>query len=160
MSNERENNRELDYDMVKRFTESFGHPMGDERNPTFENLSEKDIDLRLDLVAEEFFELVEAVNNKESADKLRQAWDSMKEENTHRDLDLIETADAIGDSVFVLNGFAIALGIYLPNVMREITESNLSKMGPDGPIYNEVTNKVMKGPNYYRPDISSNMRKN
>ena len=70
---------------------------------------------------------------------------------------LVEVADALGDQLYILCGTIITHGLQhvIEDVFREIHQSNLSKLGPDGePLYRE-DGKVMKGPNYFRPDIAS-----
>ena len=87
-------------------------------------------------------------------------YELMKEENEEyleavRNNDLIEVADALGDMLYILCGTIITHGMQhkISEVFEEIQRSNMSKLGPDGkPIYRE-DGKVMKGPNYFRPDI-------
>lgn len=70
---------------------------------------------------------------------------------------LVEVADALGDQLYILCGTILTHGLQhvIEDVFREIHQSNLSKLGPDGqPLYRE-DGKVMKGPNYFRPDIAS-----
>lgn len=70
---------------------------------------------------------------------------------------LVEVADALGDQLYILCGTILTHGMQhvIEDVFREIHQSNLSKLGPDGrPLYRE-DGKVMKGPNYFRPDIAS-----
>lgn len=68
--------------------------------------------------------------------------------------DTVEVADALGDLIYVIYGMALELGIPLSRVLDEIQASNLSKLGADGqPIYRE-DGKVLKGPDYFPPDIS------
>ena len=70
---------------------------------------------------------------------------------------LVEVADALGDQLYILCGTIITHGLQhvIEEVFREIHQSNLSKLGPDGqPLYRE-DGKVLKGPNYFRPDIAS-----
>jgi predicted HAD superfamily Cof-like phosphohydrolase len=59
--------------------------------------------------------------------------------------DILETADALGDLVYVIYGMAIEMGINLSAIMTEIQRSNMSKLGEDG--------KVLKGPNFSPPDL-------
>lgn len=70
---------------------------------------------------------------------------------------LVEVADALGDMLYILCGTLITHGMQekIEEVFREIQRSNMSKLGEDGqPIYRE-DGKVMKGPNYFKPDIAS-----
>ena len=88
--------------------------------------------LRIDLIKEELEELTEA----------------MLDEN------LLEVADALTDILYVTYGAGHAFGIDLDKCFEEVQNSNMSKLGEDGkPIYNEA-GKVMKGPNYFKPDLS------
>ena len=88
--------------------------------------------LRLSLIQEELDELSEAIKNK----------------------DLLEVADALTDILYVTYGAGHAFGIDLDKCFEEVQNSNMSKLGNDGkPIYND-TGKVMKGPNYFKPDLS------
>ena len=88
--------------------------------------------LRLDLIKEELDELTEAMNNK----------------------DLLEVADALTDILYVTYGAGHALGIDLDKCFEEVQNSNMSKLDQNGkPIYNDA-GKVMKGPNYFKPDLS------
>jgi predicted HAD superfamily Cof-like phosphohydrolase len=67
---------------------------------------------------------------------------------------LLEVADALTDILYVTYGAGHAFGINLDECFNEVQNSNMSKLGEDGkPIYNE-SGKVMKGPNYFRPDLS------
>ncbi len=88
--------------------------------------------LRLDLIKEELSELTEAMNNK----------------------DLLEVADALTDILYVTYGAGHAFGINLDKCFEEVQNSNMSKLDVNGkPIYNEH-GKVMKGANYFKPDLS------
>ena len=88
--------------------------------------------LRFALIKEELNELKEAIENK----------------------DLKEVADALTDILYVTYGTGHAFGINLDKCFEEVQNSNMSKLGLDGkPIYNEM-GKVMKGPNYFKPDLS------
>ena len=88
--------------------------------------------LRINLIKEELQELTEAVNNN----------------------DILEVADALTDILYVTYGAGHAFGIDLDKCFEEVQNSNMSKLGQDGnPIYNE-SGKVMKGPNYFKPDLS------
>ena len=88
--------------------------------------------LRLSLIKEEFDELENAMNKK----------------------DLVEIADALTDILYVTYGAGHAFGIDLDKCFNEVQRSNMSKLGDDGkPIYNEE-GKVMKGPNYFKPNLN------
>ena len=73
--------------------------------------------------------------------------------------DLVEIADALGDMMYILCGTILSHGLHdkIENIFEEIQRSNMSKLGADGkPIYRE-DGKVMKGPNYFKPDIKKNL---
>ena len=94
--------------------------------------SEKITSLRFDLINEELNELEIAIKNK----------------------DIKEIADALTDILYVTYGAGHAFGIDLDKCFEEVQSSNMSKLGEDGkPIYNDK-GKVMKGPNYFKPDLS------
>ena len=112
---------------VKKFMETFGQEVKEKA----EFPSEKIIDLRYDLIKEELSELKEAIDKK----------------------DIKEVADALTDILYVTYGAGHAFGIDLDKCFEEVQNSNMSKLGNDGkPIYNEK-GKVMKGPNYFKPDL-------
>ena len=88
--------------------------------------------LRISLISEELEELKKAI----------------------KDNDILEVADALTDILYVAYGAGHAFGINLDECFNEVQTSNMSKLGSDGkPIYNE-SGKVMKGPNYFKPDLS------
>ena len=94
--------------------------------------SDKINKLRVDLIEEELEELKEAINKK----------------------DLQETIDALTDILYVTYGAGHAFGVNLDKCFEEVQNSNMSKLGEDGkPIYNE-NGKVMKGPNYFKPNLN------
>ena len=93
-------------------------------------------------------------------------YNLMKEENEEyleaaQKNDLIEVADALGDMLYILCGTILSHGMQhkITEVFEEIQRSNMSKLGPDGkPIYRE-DGKVLKGPNYFKPDIAAILEK-
>ena len=112
---------------VKIFMETFGQRV--ETKPHFPN--EKTIQLRYDLIKEELNELEEAMKTK----------------------NLKEVADALTDILYVTYGAGCAYGINLDKCFKEVQRANMSKLGNDGkPIFNEK-GKVMKGPNYTKPNL-------
>ena len=118
-------------DAVQLFHEAFN--IGINHNPTVA-VSEKIKELRFNLMKEENEEYLEAVKNN----------------------DIVEVADALGDMLYILCGTIIEHGMQdkIEEIFDEIQKSNLSKLGEDGkPIYRN-DGKVMKGPNYFKPDIS------
>ena len=116
------------FDKVGTFMKTFGQEI--KTKPSFS--TDKINKLRLDLRREELSELTEAMNNK----------------------DLLEVADALTDILYVTYGAGHAFGINLDKCFEEVQNSNMSKLDEKGkPIYNEH-GKVMKGPNYFKPDLS------
>ena len=116
------------FESVKKFMQTFGQEV--RGNASFPN--DKIINLRLSLIKEEFQELEEAVKRK----------------------DIKEVADALTDILYVTYGAGHAFGINLDKCFEEVQNSNMSKLGNDGkPIYND-NGKVMKGPNYFKPNLS------
>ena len=116
------------FSKVGLFMKTFGQEV--KNKPSFS--TDKINKLRLDLIKEELSELTEAMNNK----------------------DLLEVADALTDILYVTYGAGHAFGINLDKCFEEVQNSNMSKLGDNGkPIYNEH-GKVMKGPNYFKPDLT------
>ena len=116
------------FDKVGTFMKTFGQEV--KTKPSFS--TDKINKLRLDLIKEELSELKEAMDNK----------------------DLLEVADALTDILYVTYGAGHAFGINLDKCFEEVQNSNMSKLDENGkPIYNEH-GKVMKGPNYFKPDLS------
>ena len=116
------------FNKVGTFMKTFGQEV--KTKPSFS--TDKINKLRLDLIKEELAELTEAMNNK----------------------DLLEVADALTDILYVTYGAGHAFGINLDKCFEEVQNSNMSKLDENGkPIYNEH-GKVMKGPNYIKPDLS------
>lgn len=115
------------------------------------------IPMRMALIAEEFAELVGAVYGAPAQAVMEEAYPRAAAlDDGSRDV--VETADAIGDLVYVLYGMALECGIPLADVLAEIQASNLSKLGADGkPILRE-DGKVLKGPGYHRPDVTGVLR--
>ena len=115
------------------FMKTFGQEVKNE--PSFS--TDKINQLRISLIQEELDELKEAMSNN----------------------DLLEVADALTDLLYVTYGAGHAFGIDLDKCFNEVQNSNMSKLGEDGkPIYNEF-GKVMKGPNYFKPDLSKFVNK-
>ena len=116
------------FQKVKIFMQTFGQEV--KTKPSFS--TEKINDLRYNLIKEELEEFKQALKNN----------------------DLLEVADALTDILYVTYGAGHAFGIDLDSCFQEVQNSNMSKLGKDGkPIFNDV-GKVMKGPNYYKPDLS------
>ena len=116
------------FDKVGIFMKTFGQEV--KNQPSFS--SEKINNLRYDLIKEELAELKDAMEKK----------------------NLLEVADALTDILYVTYGAGHAFGIDLDKCFEEVQNSNMSKLDENGkPIYNE-SGKVMKGPNYFKPDLS------
>ena len=116
------------FNKVGTFMKTFGQEV--KSKPSFS--SDKIKKLRIDLIKEELDELQEAMKKN----------------------DLLEVADALTDILYVTYGAGHAFGIDLDKCFEEVQNSNMSKLDENGkPIYNE-SGKVMKGPNYFKPDLS------
>ena len=116
------------FEKVGVFMKTFGQNV--KQSSSFS--SEKINALRISLIKEELDELIEAMNKK----------------------DLVEVADALTDILYVTYGAGHAFGINLDECFEEVQNSNMSKLDNNGkPIYNDK-GKVMKGPNYFKPDLS------
>ena len=116
------------FSKVGTFMKTFGQEVKTKPSLSTEKINK----LRVDLIKEELEELTEAMNNK----------------------DLLEVADALTDILYVTYGAGHAFGIDLDQCFQEVQNSNMSKLDENGkPIYND-SGKVMKGPNYFKPDLS------
>tara|TARA_Y100000287_G_C14067339_1_gene279004 strand:+ start:184 stop:561 length:378 start_codon:yes stop_codon:yes gene_type:complete len=115
------------FNKVGIFMKTFGQEVKNNPSLSTDNINQ----LRISLIQEELNELKEAMNNK----------------------DLLEVADALTDLLYVTYGAGHAFGIDLDKCFEEVQNSNMSKLDCNGqPIYNEF-GKVMKGPNYFKPDL-------
>ncbi len=116
------------FEKVGVFMKTFGQEVKDKSSFGTEKINQ----LRLNLIKEELEELREAMENK----------------------DLVEVADALTDILYVTYGAGHAFGINLDKCFNEVQNSNMSKLGLNGkPIYNEF-GKVIKGPKYFKPNLS------
>ena len=116
------------FESVKKFMETFGQEIKEKAE--FPN--KKIAELRFDLIQEELEEFKDAIEKK----------------------DIKEVADALTDILYVAYGAGHAFGINLDKCFQEVHNSNMSKLGLDGkPIYNEK-GKVMKGPKYFKPNLT------
>ena len=116
------------FSKVGIFMKTFGQEVKTEASFSSDKINK----LRIDLIKEELEELTYAMNKK----------------------DLLEVADALTDILYVTYGAGHAFGIDLDRCFEEVQNSNMSKLDEDGkPIYND-SGKVMKGPNYFKPDLS------
>ena len=116
------------FESVKKFMETFGQEIREKAGFPDDKITS----LRYELINEELIELKEAIDSK----------------------DIKEVADALTDILYVTYGAGHAFGINLDKCFEEVQNSNMSKLGSDGkPIYNDK-GKVMKGPNYFKPDLN------
>ncbi len=115
------------FESVKKFMETFGQEIKEKASFPDDKITS----LRYELINEELSEFKEAIDNK----------------------DIKEVADALTDILYVTYGAGHAFGIDLDKCFKEVQNSNMSKLGVDGkPIYNDK-GKVMKGPNYFKPNL-------
>ena len=115
------------FNKVKAFMNTYGQDVKEKA----EFPENKIVQLRIDLIEEELNELKEAIKNK----------------------DIVEVADALTDILYVTYGAGHSFGVNLDQCFDEVQRSNMSKLGEDGnPIYND-SGKVMKGPNYFAPNL-------
>ena len=118
----------VNFENVKKFIETFGQEIKEKASFPDDKITS----LRYELIKEELDELKEAIDSK----------------------DMKEVADALTDILYVTYGAGHAFGINLDKCFEEVQNSNMSKLGLDGkPIYNDK-GKVMKGPNYFKPDLN------
>ena len=116
------------FESVRKFMETFGQEIKEKAEFPDETITS----LRYDLIKEELDELKEAMDNK----------------------DINEVADALTDILYVTYGAGHAFGINLDKCFEEVQNSNMSKLSTEGkPIYNDK-GKVMKGPDYFKPDLT------
>ena len=117
------------FEKVGKFMKTFGQEVKSKSSLS----SDKINILRINLIEEELEELKQAINQK----------------------NLLEVADALTDILYVTYGAGHAFGINLDKCFEEVQNSNMSKLGDDGkPIYSEK-GKVLKGPNYFKPNLSN-----
>ena len=115
------------FSKVKTFMNTYGQDVKEQASFP----DDKIVQLRVDLIEEELNELKEAIENN----------------------DIVEVADALTDILYVTYGAGHSFGVDLDECFDEVQRSNMSKLGEDGtPIYND-SGKVMKGPNYYAPNL-------
>tara|TARA_B100000963_G_scaffold337010_1_gene332591 strand:+ start:2204 stop:2575 length:372 start_codon:yes stop_codon:yes gene_type:complete len=115
------------FEKVGIFMKTFGQNVKESPSLSTDKINE----LRVSLIKEELDELIQAMNKK----------------------DLVEVADALTDILYVTYGAGHAFGLNLDKCFQEVQNSNMSKLDNNGrPLYNE-NGKVMKGPNYFKPDL-------
>lgn len=121
------------HNKVKEFHETYGAYISEESKLPDSSIR----DLRKSLLQEEFDEYIKA----------------------EEDNDLVEIADALGDMMYIIYGTAISYGIPLDDIFNEIHASNMSKLGEDGRPIRREDGKILKGPNFFRPDIAKFLKK-
>lgn len=140
-------------DAVRKFHQAFGHPVAQAPVPGTPELRE----LRVKLIAEELMELAEALGvdlvisqttDMEVPDRME-----VKAYGADSDVDLVETADALGDLDYVVQGANLVFGIPAKEVFKAIHVSNMSKLGADGKPMRRADGKIMKGPDYAPPEL-------
>ncbi|KMY22660.1 Protein N-acetyltransferase, RimJ/RimL family [Actinobaculum suis] len=135
--------------LVRQFHEVYGLPIVEDTP----NVDRERVHMRMSLIAEEFIELTTAVYGPQAGEKIATAVQEARAlDDGSRDT--VEAADALADLTYVIYGMALEMGIPMARVLAAVQASNLSKLGADGkPIYRE-DGKVLKGPNFFDPDIA------
>jgi predicted HAD superfamily Cof-like phosphohydrolase len=124
-----QNSKGTNFELVGDFMQAFGQDV--EEGPTWPDFSTRE--LRLELIREEYEELEEAIENR----------------------DLVAVADALTDLLYVVYGAGHTFGLDLDDCFDEVHASNMSKLGPDGLAMKRQDGKVLKGPNFFEPDLES-----
>lgn len=119
------------YSQVEAFHVLYDAPIEKTPQEGVPTMSDERLQMRLDLIDEEFNELKKATAER----------------------DIVEMADALGDIIYVTCGMAIEAGIDLKAVVAEIQASNMTKLAADGSVIRREDGKILKGPNYVKPDI-------
>ena len=140
--------------LVRRFHHVYGLPIQTDGA----SLERESLDMRMSLIAEEFSELVGAVYGQAARAEIESSYRrAVAADDGARDT--VETADALADLIYVIYGMALETGIDLASVLAEVQRSNMSKLGADGkPVYRE-DGKVLKGPDYFPPNVEAVLRR-
>ncbi|WP_309314899.1 bifunctional GNAT family N-acetyltransferase/nucleoside triphosphate pyrophosphohydrolase family protein [Actinomyces oris] len=140
--------------LVRRFHHVYGLPVQTDGA----SLERESLDMRMSLIAEEFAELVGAVYGQAARAEIESSYRrAVAADDGTRDT--VETADALADLIYVIYGMALETGIDLASVLAEVQRSNMSKLGADGkPVYRE-DGKVLKGPDYFPPNVEAVLRR-
>lgn len=143
---------------IRQFMTAFGQTVRD--TPTTD-VTPQERTLRGALVLEELLELLQALGlsislGEGATGKITNPKDFVLTPIEGEDINLVEVADALADLIVVTKGGGLTFGVPVDQIVVEtVGPSNMSKLGADGkPIYNPVTGKVIKGPNFQEPDIS------
>ena len=140
--------------LVRRFHHVYGLPVQTDGA----SLERESLDMRMSLIAEEFSEPVGAVYGQAARAEIESSYRrAVAADDGTRDT--VETADALADLIYVIYGMALETGIDLASVLAEVQRSNMSKLGADGkPVYRE-DGKVLKGPDYFPPNVEAVLRR-
>ena len=137
-------------ELVLQFHHTYSVPIRPFSDPT---LDYERMNMRMSLIAEEFAELMGAVYGPRARAIIEAATaEAVAADEGERDV--IEAADALADLVYVVYGMAIESGMNLDSVLAEVQVSNLSKLMPDGSVKLREDGKVLKGPNFFQPNIA------
>ena len=137
-------------ELVLQFHHTYSVPIRPFSDPT---LDYERMNMRMSLIAEEFAELMGAVYGPR-ARAIIEAATAEAVAADEGECDVIEAADALADLVYVVYGMAIESGMNLDSVLAEVQASNLSKLMPDGSVKLREDGKVLKGPNFFQPNIA------
>ena len=137
-------------ELVLQFHHTYSIPIRPFSDPT---LDYERMNMRMSLIAEEFAELMGAVYGPR-ARAIIEAATAEAVATDEGERDVIEAADALADLVYVVYGMAIESGMNLDSVLAEVQASNLSKLMPDGSVKLREDGKVLKGPNFFQPNIA------
>ena len=137
-------------ELVLQFHHTYSVPIRPFSDPT---LDYERMNMRISLIAEEFAELMGAVYGLR-ARAIIEAATAEAVATDEGERDVIEAADALADLVYVVYGMAIESGMNLDSVLAEVQASNLSKLMPDGSVKLREDGKVLKGPNFFQPNIA------
>ena len=137
-------------ELVLQFHHTYSVPIRPFSDPT---LDYERMNMRMSLIAEEFAELMGAVYGPR-ARAIIEAATAEAVATDEGERDVIGAADALADLVYVVYGMAIESGMNLDSVLAEVQASNLSKLMPDGSVKLREDGKVLKGPNFFQPNIA------
>lgn len=137
-------------ELVLQFHHTYSVPIRPFSDPT---LDYERMNMRMSLIAEEFAELMGAVYGPR-ARAIIEAATAEAVATDEGERDVIEAADALADLVYVVYGMAIESGMNLDSVLAEVQASNLSKLMPDGSVKLREDGKVLKGPNFFQPNVA------
>lgn len=137
--------------LVAQFHTTYGLPdlVAERATPT---LDTPRLGMRMSLIEEEFAELLGAVYGPRARALVEEATAAVRASD-EGNRDIVETADALADLVYVIYGMALECGIDLDRVLAEVQASNLSKLLPDGSVLLREDGKVLKGPDFFPPNV-------